>query len=137
MHWMTASLSGILFGFGLILSGMTSPAKVKGFLDIFGKWNPSLALVMSGAIAVGFFVFRFAAKKTTAWNGEKMDLPTSNVIDKRLVIGGVLFGAGWGIAGYCPGPVLVAASAGSLAALGFVGAMIVGMVGHDWLATRR
>ena len=136
MNWFMASLSGLLFGFGLILSGMTSPAKVKGFLDVFGKWDPSLALVMGGAIAVGFFAFRFAARQATAWNGEKMDLPTSNLIDKRLIIGGVLFGAGWGIAGYCPGPVLVAASAGSLAALGFVGAMMVGMVGYDWFAQR-
>jgi hypothetical protein len=133
MNAFFALLSGVLFGLGLIGSGMTDPAKVKGFLDLFGHWDPSLALVMAGAIAVGVVAFAIAKRRTVSWTGARMEIPTSTTIERRLVVGGLLFGAGWGIAGFCPGPALVAASAGSVAALGFVAAMLVGMVLHDRL----
>ena len=132
-----ATASGLLFGLGLIGSGMTEPAKVKGFLDLFGRWDPSLALVMGGAIAVGVFAFARAARQERAWTGERMELPTSRVIDARLVGGGLIFGAGWGIAGYCPGPAIVAASGGSATAAVFVVAMLGGMVLHDRLLAPR
>lgn len=137
MSGVFALLSGLVFGLGLLASGMTDPAKVKGFLDLFGAWDPSLALVMGGAIAIGFFAFRIARGRSTSWSGEPMDVPKSSVVDRRLLLGGVLFGAGWGVAGYCPGPAIVAASAGSLAAVGFVVAMLLGMVLHDRLLARR
>ena len=135
MNLVIATLSGLLFGLGLIASGMTNPAKVKGFLDLFGAWDPSLALVMGGAIAVGTVGFALARRRTLSWTGARIEIPASTVIDSRLLLGGVLFGAGWGIAGFCPGPAIVAASGGSMAALVFVIAMLVGMGGHDrWLA---
>ena len=137
MSFVFAILSGLVFGIGLIASGMTDPAKIKGFLDLFGAWDPSLALVMGGAIAVGAVAFVLARRRTMSWTGAHMEIPTSTVIDRRLLLGGVLFGAGWGIAGYCPGPAIVSASAGSMAALGFVAAMLIGMAVHDrWLARR-
>ena len=124
-------LAGLLFGLGLILSGMTNPAKVLGFLDLFGQWDPSLAFVMGGAIAVGFFAFALAKKRTTNFFGGALHLPTSQDINKRLVIGSLLFGAGWGLAGFCPGPVLVSMAAGHEKAIVFVAAMIIGMVGFE------
>ena len=135
MNAVFALLSGLVFGLGLIGSGMTNPAKVKGFLDLFGAWDPSLGLVMGGAIAVGAVAFALAKRRTLSWTGARMEIPSSTVIDRRLIVGGVLFGAGWGIAGFCPGPALVAAGTGAPAALGFVAAMLVGMAVHDrWLA---
>ena len=132
-----ALASGLVFGLGLIASGMTQPAKVKGFLDLFGAWDPSLALVMGGAIAVGLYAFARARRQARAWTGEAMELPTSQVIDRRLVLGGVLFGAGWGVAGYCPGPAIVAAGSGAGSAAIFLVAMLAGMLAHDrWLARR-
>lgn len=136
MSSLIAVLSGLLFGIGLLASGMTDPAKVKGFLDLFGLWDPSLALVMGGAIAVGLIGFTLASRRTNSWSGEPIDLPKSTVVDWRLVLGGILFGVGWGIAGYCPGPGIVAASAGSLAAGVFVVAMLAGMTIHDRLIAK-
>ena len=136
MSSLIAVLSGLLFGIGLLASGMTDPAKVKGFLDLFGLWDPSLALVMGGAIAVGLIGFTFAGKRTSSWSGEPIDLPKSTVVDWRLVLGGILFGVGWGIAGYCPGPGIVAASSGSLAGGVFVLAMLAGMTIHDRLIAK-
>ena len=136
MSHLIALLSGLIFGIGLILSGMTDPAKVKGFLDLFGAWDPSLALVMGGAIAVGVLAFARAKRRALSWTGSHMEIPTSTVIDRKLIVGGVLFGAGWGIAGYCPGPAIVSASAGSAAALAFVLAMLVGMTLHDRLLVK-
>ena len=137
MSVLIATLSGLLFGIGLIAGGMTDPVKVKSFLDVFGAWDPSLALVMGGAIAVGLIGFNLASKRATAWTGIPMDLPKSTEIDWRLLLGGVLFGAGWGIAGYCPGPGIVAASAGSMAGGVFVLAMLVGMTVHDRFMVKR
>lgn len=137
MSMLIAALSGLLFGIGLIAGGMTDPVKVKSFLDVLGAWDPSLALVMGGAIAVGLIGFTLARKRTTSWTGAAMDLPKSTVIDFRLLLGGVLFGVGWGIAGYCPGPGIVAASGGSIAGAVFVVAMLVGMTVHDRFMAKR
>ncbi len=116
---------------------MTDPAKVKGFLDLAGAWDPSLALVMGGAIAVGVVGFALARRRRTAWSGEPIALPPSTAIDAPLVAGGVLFGIGWGVAGFCPGPALVALASGSGAALLFVLAMLAGMLLHDNVWARR
>ena len=129
----TELLTGLLFGLGLMASGMTDPGKVIGFLDLFGTWDPSLALVMGGAIAVGFFAFSLAKKRTVNFLGGLLRLPNSQVIDRSLVIGSLMFGAGWGIAGFCPGPALVSMAAGQPKALLFVLAMLVGMVGYELL----
>lgn len=136
MNAIFAILSGLLFGVGLMVGGMTDPAKVKGFLDIFGAWDPSLGMVMGGAIAVGALAFARARRRTLSWTGAHIEIPTNSVIDWRLLLGGTLFGAGWGVAGFCPGPAIVAASSGSIAALGFVVAMLVGMTLHDQLMAR-
>lgn len=121
-------IAGLLFGLGLILSGMTNPAKVLGFLDLFGLWDPSLAFVMGGAILVGIFAFALARKRTTNFFGGAMHLPKATHIDKRLVVGSLMFGVGWGLAGFCPGPVLVSMAAGHDKALVFVAAMLIGMM---------
>lgn len=123
----SAFIVGLIFGIGLIFGGMTNPAKVIGFLDIFGSWDPSLAFVMGGAILVGVIAFRFAKQRTTSFVGGAMHLPTSNDIDKRLVIGSVLFGAGWGMAGFCPGPAITSLGTGNPKAVIFVVAMVAGM----------
>jgi uncharacterized protein len=136
MNAVLALLSGLVFGVGLIASGMTDPAKVKGFLDVAGAWDPSLGLVMGGAIAVGSVAFALARRRKKSWGGAAIEIPNASTIDLRLLLGGAIFGVGWGIAGFCPGPVLVAASAGSAAALGFVAAMLVGMTVHDRLLAR-
>ncbi|MFM8555364.1 MAG: DUF6691 family protein, partial [Betaproteobacteria bacterium] len=119
---------GLLFGVGLILAGMTDPAKVIGFLDLAGAWDPSLAFVMGGAILVGLFAFGVAKRRTTSVFGGAMQLPTSRDIDRRLVAGSLLFGAGWGLAGFCPGPALVSVGAGQPKAGVFTLAMLLGMV---------
>jgi uncharacterized membrane protein YedE/YeeE len=129
-------VSGLAFGLGLILAGMTDPLKVKGFLDLAGAWDPSLALVMGGAIALGVFVFARAAKRERSWTGSAMEIPAIRTIDGRLVLGGVLFGIGWGIAGFCPGPALVALGSGMGAAGVFVAAMLAGMGLHDKFLAR-
>jgi uncharacterized protein len=132
-----ALVSGLVFGLGLIAGGMTDPAKVKGFLDLFGAWDPSLAMVMGGAIAVGVFAFAAARRRTRSWTGDLMEIPTSTVIDRRLIVGGVLFGIGWGIGGFCPGPALVAMGSGQGSAWLFVVAMVAGMVLHDRVSASR
>lgn len=126
-HRISEFLVGLVFGLGLILSGMTDPGKVIGFLDLAGLWDPSLALVMGGAIAVGFFAFAIAKKRTVNFLGGALHLPKSNQIDKPLVIGAVLFGAGWGLAGFCPGPGLVSLASGNVKGAFFVAFMLVGM----------
>jgi uncharacterized membrane protein YedE/YeeE len=129
-----AVASGLIFGLGLIASGMTQPSKVKAFLDLFGAWDPSLALVMGGAIAVSVVAFAIARHRRTAWDGEPMQIPTNATVDGRLIGGGLLFGIGWGIAGFCPGPAVVAAGSGVEAAWIFVFAMLFGMALHDRIA---
>ena len=135
-HRISEFLVGLLFGLGLILSGMTDPSKVIGFLDIFGLWDPSLALVMGGAIAVGFFAFALAKKRDVNFLGGALHLPTSSQIDKPLVIGAVLFGAGWGVAGFCPGPALVSFVSGQIKAAAFVVFMLAGMQLFEMLGRR-
>ena len=132
MYVLTALLSGLVFGLGLMVSGMANPAKVLGFLDLAGAWDPSLALVMAGAILVGFFAFLVAKNRTRSFIGAEMKLPTASAIDRRLLTGSALFGAGWGVAGFCPGPGLVALGMGEPKALVFVAAMLVGMVIFTW-----
>jgi uncharacterized membrane protein YedE/YeeE len=135
MQHLIAFISGLVFGLGLIASGMTDPARVKGFLDVAGAWNPSLGLVMGGAIGVGVFAFAAARRLGASWSGERIDLPTSTLIDQRLIVGGVLFGIGWGLGGFCPGPAVVALGSGLTSAVIFVAAMLLGMLVHDrWLA---
>lgn len=133
----TSFLAGLLFGLGLIVSGMANPAKVLGFLDLGGRWDPSLALVMGGAIAVGAAAFALARRRTRSFLGAAMRLPTTRTIDRRLVLGSVLFGVGWGVAGFCPGPGLVAAGMGEAKALAFVAALLAGMAGYDLIEGRR
>jgi uncharacterized membrane protein YedE/YeeE len=132
MQALTALLAGLIFGIGLIVSGMVNPAKVLGFLDLSGKWDPSLALVMAGAIAVGAFTFALAGKRTQTLLGTPMLLPSGRRIDRRLVLGSLLFGVGWGLAGFCPGPALVALGAGYGKAVAFVIAMLAGMLVFEW-----
>mgnify|MGYP000423044496 FL=1 len=103
---------GLIFGLGLIIAGMANPAKVIAFLDLAGDWDPSLALVMGGAIAVATGAFALAGKRASSLLGAPMQLPTRQDIDLRLIFGSVAFGAGWGLAGFCPGPALVALGAG-------------------------
>ena len=131
IYRITEFIVGLLFGLGLMLSGMTDPGKVIGFLDLFGAWDPSLALVMGGAILVGFFAFTVAKKRTTTFLGGVLRFPTNVDIDKKLVVGSVLFGAGWGLAGFCPGPAMVSMADGQPKALVFVLAMLVGMLGFE------
>lgn len=131
-----AWLAGVVFGLGLIVGGMTNPAKVLAFLDISGDWDPSLAFVMMGAIAVGFFAFKAAAKQSRSLLGLPMQLPVMKQVDRKLVIGALLFGAGWGLAGFCPGPAVASLLVGGSAVWIFVASMLVGMALYT-LAVRR
>ena len=131
MYAFSALVAGFVFGVGLIVSGMANPAKVLAFLDIAGRWDPSLALVMAGAIAVGAIGFGVAGRRTKSLLGSPMSLPAARDIDRRLVVGSVVFGAGWGLAGFCPGPALVAVGAGYLKAMVFVLAMVGGMLLYE------
>lgn len=128
---------GLLFGLGLIVAGMTDPSKVLGFLDLSGAWDPSLAFVMGGAILVGLGAFALAGRRTRSFLGGAMQLPSSTAIDRRLVIGSLLFGAGWGLAGFCPGPAIVSLGAGQSKAALFVLAMVAGMAIFEWAEHRR
>ena len=131
MNALSAFAAGLVFGVGLILSGMTDPGKVIGFLDLAGRWDPSLAFVMGGAILVGYFSFAAAGRRGRTFLGDAIHLPTRRDIDTRLVAGSTVFGIGWGLAGFCPGPALVASGAGIDQAGLFVAAMLAGMVLYD------
>lgn len=120
-------LAGLVFGLGLIVSGMADPAKVLGFLDLAGQWDPSLAFVMAGAIAVGALAFGVANRRAVSFLCAKMRLPSARSVDRRLILGSMLFGIGWGVAGFCPGPALVSLGMGEVKALVFVVAMMAGM----------
>ena len=137
MATIMALVAGLLFGVGLIVSGMANPAKVLGFLDVAGRWDPSLAFVMAGAIAVGTLAFLIAGRRGRSWLGKPIQWPTATGITVRLVLGSAVFGIGWGLAGFCPGPALVALGAGVPKAIGFVGAMLVGMGVFSLLERKR
>jgi uncharacterized membrane protein YedE/YeeE len=125
---LAALIAGLIFGLGLIVSGMANPAKVIGFLDLAGRWDPSLAFVMGGAIGVGVVGFALARRRTRSLLGAPMQLPASTELSKRLVLGSLAFGIGWGLAGFCPGPAIVSAAAGYSKAWVFVVAMVIGMM---------
>lgn len=128
MRFLVAVLAGALFGAGLLLAGMTDPAKVLAFLDVTGAWDPTLAFVMGGAIAVHAVGYRRVRRRTRPLLDAGFHLPPPCAIDGKLVAGAAVFGAGWGIAGFCPGPGLVAAASGATSGLVFVAAMLVGML---------
>lgn len=127
MQLITSLLAGLVFGLGLIVSGMTNPAKVLGFLDLAGAWDPSLAFVMGGAIGVGVVAFAVARRRRQTWLGAPLRLPETRAIDRRLVLGALAFGIGWGLAGFCPGPALASLSQGGTKVWTFVIAMLAGM----------
>ena len=141
MNRISEFLVGLLFGLGLMLSGMTDPGKVLGFLDLAGAWDPSLALVMGGAIAVGLAAFAVAKKRTLTFLGGALYWPNNTAVDKRLVLGSLVFGAGWGLAGFCPGPAVVSLASGQPKAAVFVVAMLAGMaifaLAERWLRAPR
>ncbi|GAA5525566.1 UPF0394 membrane protein XF_0765 [Microbulbifer aestuariivivens] len=123
----SAFAAGLIFGLGLLVSGMANPEKVLGFLDLFGNWDPSLALVMAGAIGVGLPFFHLAKGREKAVFGSQIQVPVCRTIDRPLVLGSLLFGIGWGLAGFCPGPAVVATGAGEIKAVVFTAAMLAGM----------
>jgi uncharacterized membrane protein YedE/YeeE len=127
---LTAGIAGAFFGVGLGVSGMVKPAKVLGFLDITGAWDPSLAFVMVGAIGVHLALARFILRRERPLLDDRFHLPATTRVDARLVAGAAVFGIGWGLGGFCPGPALVTAAGGSTAACVFVAAMALGMVLH-------
>ena len=133
IRMLSAGAIGLVFGSGIAISGMANPAKVLNFFDILGTWDPSLALVMGGAIAVAFPAFTWAKSRTVAWSGDRLQLPTARRIDAPLVLGSLTFGVGWGLAGYCPGPALVSLGMASQPAIVFAVAMGVGMAAHALL----
>jgi uncharacterized membrane protein YedE/YeeE len=134
---LVAGGAGALFGVGLCLSGMTEPAKVLGFLDVFGHWDPSMMFVMMGAVLVHLVLYRLIRRREQPLFDTKFHLPTASGIDRKLLLGAAVFGAGWGLGGFCPGPALVSLATGARSTLAFVGAMIVGMVAHHVAHTPR
>jgi uncharacterized protein len=137
MRKLTAFLAGLIFGFGLLLAGMANPAKVLGFLDLAGNWDPSLALVMVGAIAVAILPMSWARRQQRSLLGAPMQLPVSRELDRRLIGGSLVFGIGWGIAGICPGPAVAITLTGHWQALVFMLAMLAGIWGYGVLQSRR
>jgi uncharacterized membrane protein YedE/YeeE len=136
MKFVSPLLAGLVFGLGLVLSGMVDPHKVLGFLDLAGAWDPSLALVMGGALAVAAIAFRIAGRRAKSFSGAPIDLPTSRAIDGKLIGGALLFGVGWGLVGLCPGPAIANIGFFSVSAVIFVLAMAAGMKIAD-LATAK
>jgi len=132
-----AFIAGLVFGGGLVVSGMANPRKVLGFLDLAGSWDPSLAFVMAGATGVGVLAFAWARRRTQSWLGLPMQLPTARAVTVRLVAGSAAFGAGWGLAGFCPGPAIVSIGFGSAKGIGFVVAMLAGMAAFEWIERHR
>lgn len=128
-------LVGLVFGFGLLLSGMTDPAKVIGFLNVTGVWDPSLAFVMGGAVLLSFFAFRISRNRSSSLLGRVIILSDSKYIDAKLVLGSALFGIGWGLSGFCPGPAITSLASGEIKSFIFVAAMMIGM-GLETLSQR-
>jgi uncharacterized membrane protein YedE/YeeE len=134
MRSAVALICGLTFGAGLMVSGMTNPAKVLAFLDIAGEWDPTLAFVMGGGLTVSTAGYRVARRRDRSWSGEPFALPTRQDLDPKLLSGAGLFGVGWGLVGLCPGPALANLSRGSFEIWLFVGAMVVGTVGYRLLS---
>jgi uncharacterized membrane protein YedE/YeeE len=128
LRTLAALAAGLLFGAGLTVSQMIDPAKVVGFLDLFGQWDPSLALVMAGGLAVTFLGYRLAHSLGRPWLAPKFQMPSKRDLDAPLLLGSVLFGIGWGLAGYCPGPAIAALALGEMPTVVFVIAMLAGML---------
>ena len=128
---------GVLFGAGLAVSGMANPAKVLGFLDVFGAWDPTLAVVMAGALAISTPGFALARRRERSWLGEAFAVPTPSDLDPALVAGAALFGVGWGLVGLCPGPALAGLSRGAPEIWTFTGAMLAGALGYRVLTRER
>ncbi|WP_201598794.1 DUF6691 family protein [Psychrobacter vallis] len=125
-------LAGLLFGFGLLISGMTDPVKVQGFLDVFGAWDISLVLVMGGGLIIAIVGVQLAKCQQSSWIGTSIDLPNKTTINKNLLIGAMLFGIGWGLVGICPGPGIVLLGTGQWQAYVFIPAMVMGMLIYQW-----
>lgn len=136
MRWLTAFICGMVFGLGLLLAGMVDPTKVLGFLDLAGQWDPSLGLVMVGAIGAALIPLQWSSKRTRSMLGLPMRMPTARGLDRRLVGGSLVFGVGWGIAGVCPGPALALVLSGHWQILVFVFAMLAGMAIFNLLESR-
>jgi uncharacterized membrane protein YedE/YeeE len=137
---LAALLSGLIFGLGLIISGMTDPSKVLGFLDVAGAWDPSLAFVMGGAIMIGIFAFGVVSRPSRALLGGPLQMPETWPIDRALLLGSLTFGVGWGLAGYCPGPAVASILIGGIKPLLFTAGMLAGMAIfeiHGMLARSR
>ena len=130
---MIGLFTGLLFGIGLLISGMTDPVKVQGFLDVFGAWDISLALVMGGGLIVALVGVQLAKRQQSSWIGTSIDMPSTTIINKKLLIGAMLFGIGWGLVGICPGPGIVLLGTGQWQAYVFIPAMIFGMIMYQWL----
>ncbi|MDY7564481.1 YeeE/YedE family protein [Pseudomonas sp. RTC3] len=134
---LTAFFSGLIFGLGVLLAGMANPAKVLGFLDLAGAWDPSLGLVMTGAIAVAILPLNWARKQKQSLLGAPMQIPVKRELDSRLIGGSLLFGVGWGIAGICPGPAVAILLTGHWQIIVFMGAMLAGILLFSALENRR
>jgi hypothetical protein len=130
---LAALVSGLVFGLGLAVSGMMNPAKVIGFLDVAGDWDPTLVFVMGGALLVAVPAYRFIPKRPRAVLEESFDLPKKQAIDAPLMVGSALFGVGWGLVGFCPGPAVAALGTGLAPVFAFVAAMLSGMALYTWL----
>jgi uncharacterized protein len=128
MNTFLSLFAGLVFGLGLIVAGMANPSKVLGFLDLAGNWDPSLALVMGGAIPISALAFQWAGLRSVSFLGHTIQLPNTRNLDRRLIIGALLFGIGWGLAGICPGPAIVLLGTGAWKGLVFLAAMFAGMV---------
>ena len=126
--------AGTLFGLGLAISGMVNPAKIIGFLDFAGEWDPTLAVVFGGALLVAIPAFRLILRRPHPVLADHFDLPTKKDVDGRLLGGAALFGIGWGLAGFCPGPAVTALASGLLPVFAFVAAMVVGMAAYRWIS---
>jgi uncharacterized membrane protein YedE/YeeE len=132
-----AFASGALFGAGLTVSHMVNPAKVAAFLDFAGRWDPSLALVMGGALAVTAAAYRWTLRRSAPLCAPAFRLPAATRIDARLIVGSALFGVGWGLGGFCPGPAIASLGYGATSSLLFVAAMLLGMLGWEWRPAAR
>lgn len=137
MQGLSGLFAGLLFGIGLMVSRMVNPEKVLGFLDLAGRWDPSLAFVMGGAVTVGAIAYAIARRRSRSLLGAPMSWPAATRIDRALVVGSAMFGVGWGLAGFCPGPALVSASSGQPKAWIFVAAMLAGIALHGLVTRRR